>query len=279
MLQYGYTRGSFYFRGRKCGTTAGWPSVFDTVYPPAPRARADRLNNAGEPLLYASTRPDTVFAELNAQTGDFIHLIGLRVKQRAGVCLFAIGDWSEVYQAGFSRITAGDPVSVLKRMMNDMGVESARRIVYVDAFLSSILADALAVTNGYLHTRTLREAVFRKRLVAEGFFYPSVKHRVGMNLAVKTDAFDAKFQVCASQVVEITRVREFGFFDFVPRRHAKYFDENGEFLWLPEDEQHEFVVFGMTKEEEQYSRARGGFVPANDAPGFIRAGYAPVDDD
>ena len=230
-------------------------------------------------MLYASTRPDTVFAELNARPGDFIHLIGLRVKQRAGVCLFAIGDWSQIFQAGFSRLTVGEPVGVLKRMMNDMGVDPARRIVYVDAFLSSILADPLAGSSGYLHTRALRHAVFRKRPAADGFFYPSVKHHVGMNLAVKTDTFDTKFQVCASQVVEITRVRDFGFFDFVPRRHARYFDENGEFLWLPEQEQHEFVVFGMTEEEEQYSRARGGFVPANDAPGFIRAGYAPVDDD
>src|ERR1043166_10303257 len=60
ILQYGVTRGSFFFRGRKCTTDRGFPSVFDTVYPPASKARVERLNDSGDPLLYASTRALTV---------------------------------------------------------------------------------------------------------------------------------------------------------------------------------------------------------------------------
>lgn len=85
--------------------------------------------------------------------------------------------------------------------MNDMGVENARRVIYIDAFLSKVLADPHASFDGYLHTRALRYAVFRKIEKAEGFFYPSVRDQVGLNLAIKPKAFDTKGQIVLSQVV------------------------------------------------------------------------------
>ena len=100
-----------------------------------------------------------------------------------------------------------------------------------------------------------------------------------MNLAMKTETFDTKGQVVMSQVIEVKRVREFGFFDFEHCRHAKWFDAEGKFSWLPEDEHHECVVFGMTEEEERFCKARGGMMRGNDIMDYIDLGYAPVEDE
>ena len=54
------------------------------------------------------------------------------------------------------------------------GVENARRVIYIDAFLSTVLADPDASQTQYLQTRALRYAVFRKVKEAEGFFLPGV---------------------------------------------------------------------------------------------------------
>jgi hypothetical protein len=201
------------------------------------------------------------------------------MKQRAGVTFFAIGEWNHLFKGGFSRLVSGEPAVVLKRMLNDMAPEMAKRIIYVDAFLSAILADPRAGENDYLRSRALRHAIFRKIGRADGFFYPSVRDEIGMNLAIKPATFDAKMQVCMSTVIEVTRVRDFGFFDFEYRRHAKWFDEDGAFEWLPDDEQHESVIFGMTKEEEEFCRAHGDKMSGNDIMDFLDLGYAPVDDD
>ena len=258
---------------------SGWPTVFDTVYPPAANARMDRLNDAGNPILYASTRPLTVLAELHMTEGEFVHLIGMRIKQRAGICFVAIGEWTHLFKGGFSRLTTGEPTVVVKRIINEMGLETAKRIIYVDAFLSHILADPRAAENGYLHTRALRHAIFRKRPQADGFFYPSVRDDIGMNLAIKPEVFDAKIQICMSQVMKVTRVREFGFFDIQHCRHAGWFNEDGTFEWRPDNEEHEFLIFGMTQEEEEFCRAHNDKMSGNAIMDFLDLGYAPVMDD
>lgn len=270
LLGYALGRGSFFWRGRRCPSSDGWPSAVDLVYPPAAIARTDRLNDTGDPILYASTRALTVLDELHAQPGDYIHLIGIRIKQGVGVHFMSIGDFFHIFKAGFSRIAGSAWAGGVGRILNDMGVETARRVIYVDAFLSEVLADPAASRTHYLQTRALRHAVFRKIKKAEGFFYPSVKHRIGMNLAIKPDTFDTKGQIIASQVIQVNRVRQFGLYDYRCCRHAKWFEPDGTFVWLPSDEPHELVIFGMTEEEERFTREKGGIIRGNEFYDFMR---------
>jgi hypothetical protein len=277
LLGYAMGRGSFFWRGRKCAGPDGWPTVSDLAYPPPGETTVQRLNNVGDPVLYASTRVLTVLTELDAQEGDFIHLIALRMKQGAGVHFMAIGDFYHIFKAGFSRLIGSEGGGAVSRVLNDFGTQMGRRVIYVDAFLSSLLADRQAYLNDYAQTRAFRYAVFRKIPQGEGFFYPSVRDTVGMNLAILPQAFDAKGQVVSSQVIEIVRKRDFGFFDFQYHRHAKWFEGDGTFAWLPASEQHEWVVFGMTPEEEKFMRSRGGTARGNEFFDFLRVSTQPHD--
>jgi len=270
LLGYALGRGSFFWRGRKCVGPGGWPTAFDMVYPPPKLAALQRLNNSGDPLLYASTRKLTVLTELDVQEGDFVHLIAIRMKQGAGVHFMALGDFYHVFKAGFSRLVGDEAGGAVSRTVNDFGAEMGLRVIYVDAFLSSLLSDPLAHTNDYAQTRALRYAVFQKIKEGEGFFYPSVRDTIGMNLAIRPETFDTKGQIMSSQVIQILRKREFGFYDFRYCRHAKWFEGDGSFVWLPETEHHEWVLFGMTTEEEQFMRSREGMLRGNEFFDFMR---------
>jgi len=150
-----------------------------------------------------------------------------------------------------------------------MGVETGRNVVYVDAFLSNVLADPHAALTNYRCTRALSGAVFRKVPSLEGFFYPSIRDRVGMNFLLATGAFDDKGQVMSSRVVEVIKRRRFGFYDYRPVRHARGCDECGFFQWLPKDEWHDRVVFGMTDEEQSFMRSRRGMICGDEYFDFL----------
>src|SRR6266568_4971026 len=141
LLGYAFGRGSFFWRGRRCPSESGWPNVMDTVYPPPTLARVERLNDSGDPILYASTRLLTVLAELDVKEGEYIHLVALRMKQGAGVHFMAIGEFYHVFKAGFSRLISGEADKALNRLINNFAPENGRSIVYVDAFLSNLLTD------------------------------------------------------------------------------------------------------------------------------------------
>jgi hypothetical protein len=64
----------------------------DLSYPPAVRTPVGRLNEQGEPCLYAATRKETVFAELDLQAGEYVHLLGIKAKPEAPLRFIAIGE-------------------------------------------------------------------------------------------------------------------------------------------------------------------------------------------
>src|SRR5205807_10469244 len=119
----------------KCHSPSGWPNVMDVIYPPPECTHAERLNDPGDPILYASTRKLTVLSELNVKEGDYVHLIALRMKQGADVHFMAIGDFHHVFKAGFSRLVGSEPCRALSMLINNFGQQNGRSIIYVDAFL------------------------------------------------------------------------------------------------------------------------------------------------
>jgi hypothetical protein len=81
LFGYGFGRYDFYWRARKCCSSDGFDNICEMVYPPPPATCGDGLNDQGSPVLYASTREWTALMEIDAQPGDFVHLVGLRLKQ------------------------------------------------------------------------------------------------------------------------------------------------------------------------------------------------------
>jgi hypothetical protein len=263
---YHLRRGSIYWRGRRTQSVVGFDNARDLGPPPPSITKARRLNDSGESILYAATRTHTVFNELHVEEGDYVHLVGLRIRPKVTFPIMAVGELFHIFKTGRSRILGDKIAAELNRMLNDTDPDLGRRIVYVDALLDSYLADPNARDHEYLHSRAIAHAILRKLDLIEAFFYPSVCQESGMNLAVRPESYKNKMHIVASQVVKIIRNRNLGLFDYEVYRHAKHVDEDGTFHWSEsEDDLSNYaVLFGMTKEEERFCQARDGTLVGND---------------
>jgi hypothetical protein len=275
LLGVAHGRGPIFWRARICPAPTGFDSLSKVIYPPPSRTEAGRLNDPRQPVFYASNRDFVALAEKQPKEGEYVHLLGVRIRPNESVHLMAIGELFHVYKAGFSRFsgtTEGDEIS---RQLNYMGFEFGTRILFNDAFLSHVLADPNANDSLYVRTRALRTAVFSKVTGAEGFFYPSIFDRLGTNLVVNSRTFDNKFQATCSRVVRIDKQRRFGFYDTTNVRHACGVAADGSFEWLPHAEQNERIIFNMTPQEEKFCRENRDRITAETYSEFMSLAGMP----
>lgn len=267
LLSYAFGRGSVYWRGRRSEKESGFETAKELGPPPAATTNSGRLNDPGQPILYSSTRTHAVFNELNVEEGDYIHLVGIRIKPNTGFNIMAVGELFHIFKTGRSRFL-GDRIAIeLNRKLNNTNANVGRRLVYVDALLDSYLADPRARDREYCLTRAIARAIFKKVDLIEAFFYPSVRQEAGMNLAVQSKTYDTKMHIVASQVVRITRRREhLGLYDYEVCCNAEGLKEDGSFQWLSEEQSavNRMVLFGLTKEEEELSKSKGHELTGND---------------
>jgi len=247
LLNYSIGRGSIFWRGQK-STSEGFLSADRLHCPPPELTSVGRLNNKGESCLYAATRKTTVFRELEAKEGDYIHMVGLRMLPEKQIRLIAIGEFFHVHNTGYTRSLGRDPDQVLSRIQNSWGKELATKILYVDAFLSELLADKEARGNEYLKTRILASTAYEKS-GAVGMFYPSVQDHVGMNLSILPESFYSNMHIVCSQIIKINRVHSYGFYDYEITEHCEKINESNCFVWGKVSSDRHAILFDLTKEE------------------------------
>lgn len=259
VLSFELGRGSVFWRGRKCGEE-GFLQELEMSYPPAGNASLGRLNDQGMPCLYAATRRSTVFAELGVGVGDYVQLAGFRVLADKTIRAIAVGEYFHVYKTGYLRILGRDPDKATSRLLNSLDPEHGKRIVYIDAFLGNLLADKDAKTKNYVASRLFAGKAFKKS-GADAMFYPSVQDTIGMNLAVLPNAFDERMHGACAQLVQITKIRSFGFYEHRVCKQATGVDDDGCYIWQSLESDLTLPVFRMTKEEhEQALKAGASFL-------------------
>ena len=214
LLSYEYGPSHIFWRGRHCDSEAGFSTLSEVAYPCRTSVRAGRLNDDDEPMLYGASQLITVLNELSVQRGNCVHYIGFTIKPGSSVRLGVVGEQYHIYHTGLSPLLGNVPDKSIQKELNKLGVEYLPRVVYVDAFLRTVLSDKRAERSAYAHTRALAKEIFRSLSSVEGFFYPSTKHDVGVNLVVTPSCFDNKFKVVTSSVLKVDKVREFGMYDF-----------------------------------------------------------------
>lgn len=251
IISYGLRRGDTFWRGRKCSDGSGYTHSRDLAYTPASHTTRNRLNDERLPIFYAATRKTTVLTELDAIEGDHVHLIGVRIKSPHEIRFIVLGELLHTYKLGYPKIMGIDPNKTISKMLDAMGMVDAKPVLYLDAFLSELLADPNAKEQEYRHTRVLIQEAFRKIPEAEGVFYPSVRDHVGMNIAIKPTAYDDKVHIVSSQVIRITRKRSFGFYDYERARQAARINDEGEFVWLQNIEPNKERFFHLTQAEAE----------------------------
>lgn len=240
-------RGNIFWRARIIETEP-YRNVDDLDYPPSTVAGLGRLNDRGTPCFYISSRRETALAEVQAAAGQRVQLAGFRIMHEAPLTLAAIGEYANVEKNGYMHFVGSDPGLSIARGLNAMPVREAQRLIYIDRFFAAVLADPDASNNGYRFSRALGAAI-HARNAASGIVFPSVRDPGGFNLAIKAKDSDRSFHNVCCLIAEIGKRRQFGFLDHVFVKSAERLDDEGNFVWKPEEQFWHMGVYNMTKAE------------------------------
>ena len=234
-----------------------WATVAQMGYPPAACAKPGRLNDENTPCLYAATREETALQEIEAKEGDLVQLVGFRAKLETPVRIAVIGELLHVQKTGYLRIVGSDPGRSMSRYLNSQGIDRGRRLLYIDAFLSHLLADAEAKNNGYVRSRSIASMIYRNAEI-DGIMFPSVRDTLGMNICLQPGPVDSKIHAICCLHVRVTRVRSFGFIEYEVIEEAEQVIADGKFSWVKPLPPPRRRFFNFTKKECETAVLSGG---------------------
>lgn len=240
-------RGSVFWRARLTEQEP-WKSVAKMGYPPAEHAMPGRLNDRNTPCLYAATREETALHEIEAKEGDLVQLVGFRAKLETPIRIAVIGELLHVHKTGYLRLTGSDPGMSLSQILNSEGIERGRRLLYIDAFLASLLADTEARSSAYVRSRAVASMLYRDPEI-DGIIFPSVRDALGMNIALQPTPVDQKIHAVSCLHVRVTRIRAFGFVEYEVIREAVRVSPDGVFDWVEPLSPSRRRFFNLTKNE------------------------------
>lgn len=251
ILSLGFGRGSIYWRARLVEDEI-YTNIDELKYPSKEKAKLGRLNEIGKPCFYAATTRETALAEVDAQEDQLIQMAGYRVPLESCLQLALVGEYSNVQKTGYISMTGSDPDRTISKLLNEKSLSEGIRCVYIDRFLSEILADVDAKNDNYLKSRTLAELIYSK-VDADGIAFPSVKDKGGFNIAVKPDSYEKNLHNVACLIVKVKRKRKYGILEYEVVKSAQTIDDNGDFVWMPKDSPYEMGIYGMTKHEYEFA--------------------------
>lgn len=183
----------------------------DLYYPPPSVATAQRLNDAGEPLLYLSIRPQTSIAEVHAAKGDYVQLSGYELREGKTLRVAAIGEYFNLEKRGYTLLPEKIGMKIAEVLQNKKQ-EPLRSFIFMDAFIAEILQDPDASNDDYLRSRIVARIIREKLPQVEGFHYPSVIREGSPNLAIMPDAADNKLKLTATIQGHVDEVYDYGLY-------------------------------------------------------------------
>lgn len=240
-------RGAVFWRARFTEESP-WATVAEMGYPPAEYAKPGRLNDEATPCLYAATREETALQEIGAKENDLVQLVGFRAKLETPIRIAVVGELLHVKKTGYLRLTGSDPGGSMSRFLNSQGIERGQRLLYIDAFLSHILADAEEKNSGYVRSRAVASMVYRNKDI-DGIIFPSVRDVLGMNITLHPTSSDSKTHAVCCLHVKVTRVRALGFIEYEVIGEAEGITTDGMFVWAKPLPPPRRRFFNLTKEE------------------------------
>lgn len=227
ILIFQHSTESTLWRARKCNDTPnGFDCIDDIMQPPAKFTPNNRLNNAGEPILYLSTGPHAVLSECHAEVDDFFHITGLKFRENKLLTYGSIGEISRYYK--WQDSTHSKALDELIAETNPLDIDS---LIFTDTFLASLLSDINAREKNYLHTRILADLLFKNNKI-DAIAYPGVESEQQKNFAIKPEVANAILEIANTFVIKITEKYLCGMYGFEITRQAKFIDhKNGLVIW------------------------------------------------
>lgn len=205
------------FRGRIEGKPfLETPAEF-SYKPEALSREFGRCHRPGTTVFYGASNLDTVLSELTPEIGDRVHVGVARVAAGKSIHLTAISEIDHVRRYGRPLIGNQMATADLNAMLAQIGDEARIRALLVDAFFADLFAQPATKQRDYKATAVLAGLLLDARddsgrMINDGFAYPSVGHRGGLNFAIHPQGFDRAMEWEHFMVFEITDYLGFGLY-------------------------------------------------------------------
>lgn len=237
MPYVGYSVGApeRFFRGRICNTSKllDKPSEFGYRQPDSVKDYG-RCHSPGTSIFYCSSTLETVITELGPEVGDRIHVGMASAKEKSEIHLTAIGEID--YARRYNRPVIGnqEAYKALNKVLvqiNRQDPEHHNRVLVIDAFFSDLFALPARKQHEYRPTSALSTLLFQGIAGLDGFGYPSVEHRGGVNYAILPKSFDEKMEWVEFRTLEVVEYVGFGIYGTKIYATASETDEDGKLIW------------------------------------------------
>ncbi len=169
-----------------------------------------RCNIPGKSILYASINIETILSELGVDVGQTVQYIAFKKKKNTAVKCTIISEIDHVRRYGKSSIGGQEFVDVIKKNLEQLSELERLKLHLVDAFISEKFRNVVKYPYEYKTTSLFSQIVFEQNF--DAFYYPSVAHLGGFNIAITPDAFNDNFEIINSEVIIITDSMGYGMY-------------------------------------------------------------------
>ena len=162
-------------------------------YPPRSN-QFGRCHAPGSTMFYGALNLDTVLNELAPQQGQLLQVGVAKTKPGQELCITAIGEIDYVRRYDKAKTTLignEEAVRFIKTYLEKSPEPVALRTIIVDAFFADAFLAPARQARDYTVTAALSELLLDGKNLLDGFVYPSVAHRGGLNIVLRPERFDA----------------------------------------------------------------------------------------
>lgn len=224
------------FRGRIENNT----KLFDNVSHLSYRKSEDikdygRCHQPTVSIFYGANNLDTVLSELSPEIGDRIHVAVAKPIKSEEVVLTAIGEIEHVRRYGRALIGNDESRSIIQKFLDNIKSETDLKALFLDAFMSDLFVTPASQWSDYKATSALSDIILSAeregKPILDGFAYPSVAHRGGMNFAIRGARFAEHMKIYQCMAFEITDYLGFGIYGRTQYAKSKAVAEDGTIEW------------------------------------------------
>jgi hypothetical protein len=217
-LGYEMSSGFHVFRGRIDNAVDRFDTPGEFSYRPLAISREyGRCHRPGTTIFYGASNLETVLSELAPEVGDRVHVGVARVRKEQSIWMTAISEIDFVRRYGRPLIGSDNDAKQLQAILRAAGDAERVRMLLVDAFFADLFAQPASKPRDYKATSMLASLLLKARnndttRSLDGFAYPSVAHRGGLNFAIRPDRFDSVMEWEHFMVFEVTDYLGFGLY-------------------------------------------------------------------
>lgn len=205
---------------------------FSNVSDLSARAHSDikafgRCNRPTKSVFYGGLNLETVLSEISAASGDVVQVLKARMKDEVTIKSTIVGEIDHARRYGtHSSATSPQFFEWVKSFWSSTDEVNRLRINLVDAFIADRFRQEAKHPFQYRVTSAFSEIIFNQSF--DAFFYPSVGHLGGWNVAMKKEISDSSLVPISTTVHRILDTPGYGVFGHVIEHESASIESSGE---------------------------------------------------